>query len=41
MTPEQALEILNQATKNIQATREQHQIMLSALETLKKVLEQK
>jgi hypothetical protein len=39
MTNEQALEILNQATKNIPLTREQHQAIVAAIQTLNRAIE--
>lgn len=39
MTTEQALKILDDVTKGISATREIHQAILLALQTLKKELE--
>jgi hypothetical protein len=41
MTNEQALQILVEATRNVSATRDQHQAILTALEVLKKAIEQK
>ena len=38
MTIEQALEILIQATRNLHATRDQHQAIIQAIELLKKEL---
>ena len=35
MTTEQALQILVEATRNVSATRDQHQTILAALELLK------
>ena len=39
MTNEQAIQLLIEATKNLHATREQHQAILLALETLKKTID--
>jgi hypothetical protein len=39
MTPEQALKILDDVTKGINASREVHQAILMALDTLKKIIE--
>jgi hypothetical protein len=41
MTSEQALQILVEATRNISATRDQHQAIIQALETLKKAVDEK
>lgn len=39
MTPEQAIKILDDVTKGINATREVHQAILMAIQTLQKALE--
>lgn len=39
MTPEQALKILDEVTKNVSANRDTHQAILIALETIKKLIE--
>jgi len=38
MTPEQALQILNAATANLNGTREAHGQIIEALETIKKLI---
>jgi hypothetical protein len=39
MTPEQALKVLTEATRALQATRDQHQTIIMALETLRALIE--
>lgn len=41
MTPEQALQVLEQATSQLQATRVMHQQILQALQVLQKALQDK
>jgi len=41
MSTEQALQILVEATRNLAATRDQHQAIIQALEVLKKATEKK
>jgi hypothetical protein len=38
MTPEQALALLLEVTKELRATRETHQAIIVAIETLKKAI---
>lgn len=41
MTPQQALQIIEQATSQLQATRIMHQQLLQALQVIQKALEDK
>lgn len=41
MNTEQALKLLHEATRALQATRDQHQLIIQALETLKQAVEKK
>jgi len=41
MTPEQALQVIDQATSLLQMTRAQHGQIIQALEVLKKAIEAK
>ena len=40
MTPDQALKLLIEATRLVQATRDQHQAIIEALEVIKKAIEE-
>lgn len=41
LTEAQALQMLAEATRNLQATRDQHQAIIQALEVLKKLVDEK
>jgi len=41
MAPEQAINVLNQYTSKLQVTREEHGVIVKALETLKALIPQK
>jgi len=41
MTELQAIQLLVEATRNLQATRDQHQAIIQALEVLKKLVDEK